>query len=254
MPKQRYHDPHPDRVAIALELIGPTDHVLDVGGWWKPFNRADVVVDLMPYRTRGGGGSIGRGPERFSAGTWYQLDMCSERLPFGDGEFDFAYCGQTLEDVRDPVQVCRELQRVAHRGIIEVPSIWIECTFDVDENPRASSYPGYEKHRWLVEIYDDGLVFLPKLVWLCLDRFVPDSVADVYRSNAHFWSDFFLWSGSFHAEELSFAGQAEILPRLRNYFRGFDPEQEAIRSPREPRTLGQHPATGRGTLAASTSP
>jgi hypothetical protein len=156
----------PGNVDAALRRIRPSDVVLDVGGWWKPFRRANYVVDLLPYETRGGGGSIGLGPERFTKETWQQADICEIGLPFADGTFDFVYCGQTLEDIRDPIGVCRELCRVARAGYIEVPSLWVECCYDVDALPNSYLYPGYEKHRWLVEAKDDGLLFIPKLSWM----------------------------------------------------------------------------------------
>ena len=40
-------------VQRILERLGPDDLVLDVGGWGRPFTRADWVLDLMPYATRG---------------------------------------------------------------------------------------------------------------------------------------------------------------------------------------------------------
>ena len=36
-----------------LERIGPGDVVLDVGSWADPFERADWVIDMFPYETRG---------------------------------------------------------------------------------------------------------------------------------------------------------------------------------------------------------
>ena len=41
--------------------------VLDVGGWARPLSRADWVLDLMPYETRGGYGLDGTLPERFES-------------------------------------------------------------------------------------------------------------------------------------------------------------------------------------------
>ncbi len=50
-------------------------------------------------------------------------DICDhEPYPFGDQEFDFVICSQTLEDVRDPIWVCSEINRIGKAGYIEVPS------------------------------------------------------------------------------------------------------------------------------------
>src|SRR5688500_1405916 len=97
--------------------------VLDVGGWASPFSRADWVLDLMPYETRGLYGEPDPGPERFSEASWVVRDICDrERWPFSDDQFDFVVCSHTLEDVRDPVWVCAELSRVARAGYVEVPA------------------------------------------------------------------------------------------------------------------------------------
>jgi hypothetical protein len=218
----RYPDPLPAHVDDALARIGPGDRVLDVGGWWKPFNRADSVVDLMPYEGRGGGGSIGPGPERFTARSWHRADVCSDGLPFPDGSFDFVYCGQTLEDVRDPIGLCRELTRVARAGYLEVPSLWIECCYDVDALPNADRYPGYEKHRWMVYAEEGELLFIPKLAWMPLYEFVPREVADRHRADQALWTTPWHWEGDIPAREWSFVGQEEIVPFLRRYFDGFD--------------------------------
>ena len=73
----------------------------------------------MPYETRGLYGRDGPdGPERFSADTWVQRDICDrEPYPFEDEQFDFVVCSHTLEDVRDPIWVCDEMVRVAKRGL-----------------------------------------------------------------------------------------------------------------------------------------
>src|SRR5215204_5526988 len=97
--------------------------VLDVGGWGSPWPRADWVIDLMPYETRGLYGPAARDRERFSRETWVERDVCArEPWPFGDDQFDYAVCSHTLEDLRDPVYVCAELNRIARAGYVEVPS------------------------------------------------------------------------------------------------------------------------------------
>jgi hypothetical protein len=143
-----------------LDLLGPTDQVLDVGGWASPFPRADWVIDLQPYETRGlyGYDDVDRDQERFTAASWVQADICDHApWPFADGQFDFAICSHTLEDVRDPIRVCAELQRVAKAGYIEVPSRVEEQSVGVDGN-----WPGWAHHRWLCDVRDKRIEFVHK--------------------------------------------------------------------------------------------
>ena len=124
--------------------------VLDVGGWAKPFPRADWVIDLLPYETRGLYGLEGNvgDVERFSVDTWVQADICArEPWPFSEDQFDFVVCAHTLEDVRDPVWVCSELVRVAKAGYIEVPSRLEEQTAGVQ-----GPWVGWGHHHWLCEV------------------------------------------------------------------------------------------------------
>lgn len=144
-----------DRILAALPAAA---RVLDVGGWAAPFNRADWVLDLMPYETRGVlyPGGFGPGPERFSAQTWVQRDICDrEPWPFADDSFDFALCVTTLEDVRDPIWVCSELSRVAKAGYVEVPTIEAELIYNVEGR---GPWLGHEHHRWLVRVDSDGVL------------------------------------------------------------------------------------------------
>ena len=110
--------------------------VLDVGGATNRIARADVVIDVL-------------------AGADVVRDICDrEPWPFADGEFDFAVCSHTLEDVRDPVWVCAELQRVARAGYVEVPSRLEEQAWGVH-----GEWAGWAHHRWLIDIDGDEIVF-----------------------------------------------------------------------------------------------
>jgi hypothetical protein len=142
-------------VTRVLDSLREGDRVLDVGGWYRPFNRADVVVDLLPYGTRGLGGSSGAGPERFDESSWVVQDVCSAALPFPDKSFDYVICSHTLEDIRDPLFLCSELVRVAARGYLEVPSRTIESIRGVE----GRNYVGLYHHRWLVEVTEDTVLF-----------------------------------------------------------------------------------------------
>lgn len=142
-----------DAARRRLHESTPEDaRVLDVGGWAKPLPRADVVLDLLPYATRGLYGAEDDTPERFTADTWIQRDICDhEPWPFADDAFDLAVCSHTLEDVRDPVWVCHELSRVAKAGYVEVPAPVEELTWGVH-----GPWAGWTHHHWITEREDDA--------------------------------------------------------------------------------------------------
>jgi methyltransferase family protein len=139
-------------------LLDDDATVLDIGGWAKPFPRADCVLDLMPYETRGLYGPSDPAAERFSAETWIQRDICDrEPFPFGDDQFDFVICSHTLEDIRDPIWVCREIARIGKAGYIETPSRLEEQSYGVH-----GPWVGWSHHRWLVDVAKGGIEFVAK--------------------------------------------------------------------------------------------
>jgi hypothetical protein len=141
-----------------LGSVGEDDLVLDVGGWARPFARADWVIDLMPYESRGMLGRDGGTEERFSATTWVQRDICDrEPFPFEDGQFDLVVCSHTLEDIRDPVWVCSEMARVGKAGYIEVPSRLEEQSYGVH-----GPWVGWSHHRWLIDVTPGRIEFVMK--------------------------------------------------------------------------------------------
>lgn len=146
-------------VRRMLERVGDDQRVLEVGGWAKPLARADWVLDLMPYETRGLYGRDGRAEdERFSAETWVLRDICDrEPWPFEDDSFDFVVCSHTLEDLRDPIWVCSELERIGKAGYSEVPSRLEEQVYGF-EGP----WVGWSHHRWLIDVEDTDITFVFK--------------------------------------------------------------------------------------------
>lgn len=161
----------PEGIERVAQL--PDDaRVLDVGGWAAPLNRADWVIDVMPYASRGvlAPGGIGELGERFTEQTWLVADICAhEAWPFEDDYFDFVLCTFTLEDIRDPIRVCEEMSRVGRSGYIEVPSLLEELTW---MNPELSGgrWLGHAHHRWLCWLDEGELVFLSKFHSLHTDR------------------------------------------------------------------------------------
>jgi hypothetical protein len=184
----------PENLERVLAL--PEDaRVLDIGGWAAPLNRADWMLDVMPYETRGAMFKDGFGPrpERFTEETWVQRDICDhEPYPFENDFFDFAVCTFTLEDLRDPIWVCREMSRIAKAGYIEVPSLLDELMW---LNPEVSGgeWVGHSHHLWLCWLEEGELVFLKKAHSLHANRRVripprwASRLSMDERVLAHFW-------------------------------------------------------------------
>ena len=194
--------------------LPPDALVLDVGGWAKPLTRADWVIDLLPYATRGLYGydrERAAPAERFTNDTWVTRDICDrEPWPFDDGQFDFAVCSHTLEDIRDPVFVCSELQRVARAGYIEVPDRREEQAFGIH-----GQIVGWSHHRWLVDVTGDAIAFVGKPGFLHArpDLQVPRAIYDALAPHdrvQQLW-----WSGPFAATERIFTVPEELEDYLR---------------------------------------
>lgn len=196
-----------------LDRLGPEDVVLDIGAWGRPLTRADWVMDLMPYETRGLYGRDGPERERFNADTWVRRDICDrEPYPFADKSVDFVICSHTLEDVRDPIWVCDEMVRIAKAGYIEVPSRLEEQSYGF-QGPWA----GWGHHRWLIEKQGDHLDFVFKHHVLHnrkSDRFpatFQETLTDEERV-VSLW-----WEGSFTYGERVFVSAEELDPYLADF-------------------------------------
>jgi hypothetical protein len=182
--------------------LAEDDVVLDVGGWAIPLARADWVIDLMPFATRG----PCDGAERFSAETWVQADICArEPWPFADNQFDFAICSHTLEDVRDPIWVCSELSRVARAGYVETPSRPQEQSVGV-----AGPFIGWSHHHWLVDAVDGGLefVFKPHALHFLTEAQLTHAEAATMAPEERVMALF--WAGELPARERIFFDEAEF--------------------------------------------
>lgn len=214
--------------ARILDALRDDALVLDVGGWAVPFPRADWVLDLGAYETRGAWGYDGdRAQERFGAESWVVRDICAhEPWPFPDGRFDFAICSHTLEDVRDPVWVCAELQRVAKAGYIEVPSRLEEQTWGIQ-----GEWVGWGHHHWLIDVDDDAkaieFVFKHHVLHRPDGEHLPPSVhaaAMPEQKIQQLW-----WEGSFDARERVMDDAATLHAYLREPLDAHAPAQRKRR-------------------------
>lgn len=201
----------------VCELATAADRVLDVGGWWRPFNLATHVLDVMPYETRHRHDALDpEHQERFHAASWIVHDACLAPWPFPAKFFDFSFCSHTLEDVRDPLAVCAELIRVSKAGYIETPSrereIFSKARFFglrtlVGRMPEI----GFPHHRWFVEISGSHVRFLPKDQRLVGHRRNFITRRDLGRKMAEIESGVALfWQGSFTFEEVQLGSAEEL--------------------------------------------
>ncbi len=204
-------------VARVLDLIRPSDVVLDVGGWGRPFNRANYVIDAQPYDTRGFYGKAlpaqGGAREHFTAGTWIQRDVCERTpFPFADQQIDFVICSHTLEDLRDPLWVCAEMTRVARRGYIEVPSRLVETCRGVEPG-----MVGWSHHRWLIDIENQDIRFLMKYHMIHSERrfSLPPSYLHSLPENRH--AQWLFWEDRFGFREVTIHGLHNIAAELAGF-------------------------------------
>jgi hypothetical protein len=215
---------HEPNVKKVLDLLGPNHIVLDIGGWARPFNRANYVLDAEPYETRGFYGSSrpaqGGTVEHFTKGSWIQRDICHrDPFPFGSKEIDFIVCSHTLEDIRDPLWVCSEMIRVGKAGYIEVPSRLAESCRGTERGQ-----VGWSHHRWLIDTINGSLRFLMKYHmihshWrLSFPRRFLRSVPEERTVSWLFWQESFEYSETtLHGVETIAAELEQFVRRIRPY-------------------------------------
>jgi hypothetical protein len=206
-----------DNARRVLDLIHPGEVVVDIGGWAQPFTRANYVVDLMPYETRGIFGRLGPEHESFTRETWLKVDVCTEPLPFADKSVHYLICSHTLEDLRDPIRLCKEINRVARRGYIEVPSRRMESIRNL-EHP---GYPGYYHHHWLVEIDDRTITFRFKTPLMCSSWKYTFPRSYVRQLSAEDRVAYMFWEDSFGYREVIQLSEARVAADLEAFIRRY---------------------------------
>lgn len=207
-----------------LDETTDAPHVLDVGGGAGALNTATHVIDCAPIEEAAPPLEPGR-PVRFDASRWWVADICDGRWPWPDGFFDFAFCSHVLEDVRDPVFVCRELVRVARAGYIETPSRLREV-FHPKRGRLARRWlgrperVGFGHHRWFVEREPGGLVFTAKTITSIHARDFFITRAELGRDLTAGESAMTLfWEGGFSARERLLVRPGETEADLRAFRR-----------------------------------
>ncbi len=197
--------------------------VLDLGGGRHPLPYATHVIDLSPYSQYEQDQQLPSNrlesldpnfEPRFSNKTWFVHDICEGKLPFKDNFFDFCFCSHLLEDIRDPINACKEIIRVSKAGYIETPSREREI-FSKARFFRLKSFfgkipqIGFYHHRWFVELINNELIFTAKDGRIYMDsrRFIKRSelgrkMAAEESSLYFFWQNDFKYREKFLSEDM----------------------------------------------------
>tara|TARA_B110000003_G_scaffold229975_1_gene231945 strand:- start:143 stop:910 length:768 start_codon:yes stop_codon:yes gene_type:complete len=143
---------------LIQSFLKKDSKVLDVGGGKNSFIGSTHILDLNePDR------ELSTKLRNFKRENYLVRDIFDIPWPYEDKFFDFSICSQTLEDLRDPIAVCKELKRVSKAGYISCPTRAQESNNKIFNRSKIEkNLIGYYHHRWFVEIENDCLVFIHK--------------------------------------------------------------------------------------------
>jgi hypothetical protein len=184
---QRYFHPYERMRQIVADVASKaagqasSPRVLEIGPGGDPFPAATEFVDWQVWPSLAGR-------------TVHTLDINQDPLPIDDKSIDFAYCRHTLEDLYNPVWVCREMNRVARGGYIETPSPMAELVRGVE--PNNPPWRGYIHHRYFVWDDDGVLTFLAKPPMLEHLEFTGEGeLIKLLNAGPLHWNTYFFWEG-----------------------------------------------------------
>ena len=143
---------------LIQSFLKKDSKVLDVGGGINSFIGSTHILDLVQPDNK-----LSTKLPNFKKENYLVHDIFDFPWPYDDKFFDFSVCSQTLEDLRDPIAVCKELKRGSKAGYISCPTRAQESNNKiVNRSKIEKNLIGYYHHRWFVEIEEDCLVFIHK--------------------------------------------------------------------------------------------
>lgn len=131
--------------------------IIDVGASlsdWT-YNYIDAIVDINKFET----------DKIFFQGNITLTDVWDDVESYVEknGKFDFSICSHTLEDISNPLMVCKKLEKISDAGLIMIPSKFIEL------GRHEGQYRGWIHHRWVWNIEGEKLVGYPKVNFIEYD-------------------------------------------------------------------------------------
>jgi hypothetical protein len=175
--------PFEPMMRVVEQMTAEKRSVLEVGPGSKPFSKATEFVDWRSFK-------------ELEGKPVHALNINQDTLPLADKSFDFVYCRHTLEDLYNPLLICREMDRVGKSGFIETPSPIAEAAKGVDW--QSPPWRGYHHHRYFVWGEGDTLMFLPK--YPILEHIEIEGIENrlIEALNQHplYWNTYFFWEGT----------------------------------------------------------
>lgn len=158
--KWQYNN-HGDLRPYVKDLISKNNYkTIDIGAsarYWS-YPECKFVVDAYPTNE--------------SDITFYQINIenINEWEPLFSyveehGKFDFSICSHTLEDIFNPLELVRILEKISHKGYIAVPS-----KFNEFSKLRENKYRGDAHHKQFFDVYDNQFFVYPKFNWIETDE------------------------------------------------------------------------------------
>lgn len=129
----------------------PSYRVIDLGGGLNGWSAdiANLIVDI----------NVPDSPSTL------QMDICDEsnykkivNFVEANGLFDYCICTHTLEDLYNPFLPLKYMPRIAHAGVITMPTITDELS-----PVQSLSWNGYIHHRWMFDFLDGKIFIIPKI-------------------------------------------------------------------------------------------
>ena len=183
-PTQRHYGPYEPVLRMVTKIAkssAASPRVLEIGPGGAPFPAATDLVDWQDWPNLAGR-------------SVHALDINQDRLPYEDKSIDFVYCRHTLEDIYNPVGICREMNRVGRAGYIETPSPIAELVRGVE--PGNHPWRGYIHHRSFFWNDDGVLTFVQKAPMIeYLDFSGEDKLIELLNAGPLHWNTYFLWEG-----------------------------------------------------------
>ena len=177
---------------IQKRFIKDSKKILDIGGGRNTFPGATHIIDRRSIKE-----AIGCRENLQKDLIWIQRDFYDMPWDFKDDYFDFSICIGTVEDVKDPISLLKEISRVSKAGVITSPTRALESNPFIDNrSPLENGIIGWSHHRWFVEIINEKLTFTHKTQ--LIDQHKKYKIWDIRQENL-----FYFWQGEILMKEIS---------------------------------------------------